>query len=176
MRTFRAKWASTLIAVFGCGEAKVDPTIAQAVKTESKMEKAAEELAERDEAEREAAARAKQELEQRRKEEIDAAAIIPADTATGGGAELALGDACDAVVIAYDEFMKRGSEQDVLQWHDGRRRKLGERRTRCIEQGDPQVAACEAHALSQTFPSLEDVERTKAALMVMQRCADKFGE
>lgn len=153
-----------------CGEPKVDPTIAQAVQTESEMQKAAETLATKERAEREAKAKARRELEARRAEELDAAAQLPAQLPAD------MARACDAVTSAYDEFMKRGSEKDVLSWHDGRRKALGQRRTHCVTVGNLEVAACEAEALQLEFASLADVPRAEAARMVMQRCLEKFGD
>lgn len=152
-----------------CGDPKVDPTIAQAVQTESKTEKAAEALAAKQQVERKAKAQAEQELEERRRSEIDAAARLP-EPLPGD-----LESACDALTASYDEFMKRGSERDVLKWHDGRRKDLGKRRSSCIKVGSVEVAACEAEALAEDFPSLADVERTEAARMIMNRCVEKFG-
>jgi hypothetical protein len=155
--------------VAACGEPKVDPTIAQAVSTENKMTKAAEALAAKEKAEREAAAKARSELEERRHAEIDEATRLPAELPDD------LGLACEAVISAHDEFMKRGNEKDVLSWHDGRRKALGKRRTQCISVGSVQVAACEAEALQHEFPALADLSRVEAARRVTQRCLDKFG-
>jgi hypothetical protein len=153
----------------GCGEPKVDPVIAQAVQVESQQQKAAEALVAKEQADREAKARAKRELEERRRGELDDAARLPAELPPD------LASACDAVMAAHDEFMKRGDERDVLAWHDGRRKSLGQRRTQCINLGSIQVAACEAEALQQQFPSLSDVPRADAARMVTEHCVEKFG-
>jgi hypothetical protein len=157
------------LGLAACGEPKVDPTIAQAVSTENEMKKAAEALAAKEKAQREAEAKARGELEAKRRAEIDDAARLPTDLPDD------LARACDAVTAAYDEFMKRGSEKDVLSWHDGRRKALGQRRTHCITVGSVEVAACEAEVLQHEFASLADVPRVDAARMVMERCVEKFG-
>jgi vacuolar-type H+-ATPase subunit I/STV1 len=159
--------------VAACGEPKVDPTIAQAVSTENEMTKAAEALAAKEKAEREAAAKARRELEERRRAEIDEAARLPAELLDDLADDL--GRACEAVMSAHDEFMKRGNEKDVLSWHDGRRKALGKRRTQCISVGSVQVAACEAEALQHEFPALADLSRVEAARRVAQHCLEKFG-
>jgi hypothetical protein len=167
---FFSCWLSSSLVASACGEPEVDPTIAKAVSTQSEHKKAAEALAAKEKAEREAAAKARRELEERRRTEIEEVAQLPAEMPKD------VGSACDAVTAAYDEFMKRGSEKDVLAWHDGRRKSLGRRRTHCITVGNPSVAACEAEALRHELPSLSDLPRVDAARMVMERCLEKFGE
>ena len=157
-----------LLSSLACGEAKVDPMIAQAVQTESQMQKGAEALAAKEKAEREAKAQAKRELEERRQAEIDEAAQLPAELPSD------LAAACDAVTAAHDEFMKRGSERDVLAWHDGRRKALGHRRAACVTAGSVRAAACQAEALQHELGSLADVPRVEAARMVAARCLEKF--
>ncbi len=159
-----------LVPAVGCGEQEVNQqTIAQAVQTENQVDKAAAALEEKERAERKAKAEAERALEERRRQEIDAAASLPASMP----ADLAA--ACEAVVESYDLFMKAGSERDVLLWHDGRRGKLGERRAACIKMGGVKVAACQAEALRAELPSLEGLERTEAARRVAEHCLDKYG-
>jgi hypothetical protein len=161
---------ATLSACGGGNQPPVDESIAKAMQMESKQQKNQEEAKEHDRQERVDAAAQKREAEARRDAELDAAAQLPepmpADLAT----------ACEAVMNAYDEFMKRGKENDVLAWHDGRRKKLGERRSACAAQGSLEVAACQSRALGSDPATLVDVERTEAARLVMARCADKFGK
>lgn len=156
----------------GCGgdEPPVDDAIAKAMQRESKQQKIDEDAKERDRQERVAKAAEKRAAEARRDAELDAIAVLPETMPPD------LAAACELVVTAYDEFMKRGTESDVNAWHNGRRRKLGERRQTCGAQGSLQVAACQSRALTGDPPSLAEVERTEAALLVMQRCADKFGK
>jgi len=162
--------SATLVACGGNGQPPVDESIAKAMQMESKQQKVHEEAKERDRQERVDAAAQKREADARREAELDAAAALPepmpADLAT----------ACEAVMTAYDEFMKRGKENDVLAWHDGRRKKLGERRSACAAQGSLEVAACQSRALTADPPTLAEVERTEAARLLMARCADKFGK
>jgi hypothetical protein len=161
---------ATLFACGGQGQPPVDESIAKAMQMESKQQKVHEEAKERDRQERVDAATQKREADARREAELDAAATLPepmpADLAT----------ACESVMNAYDEFMKRGKENDVLAWHDGRRRKLGERRTACVTQGGLAVAACQSRALAGDPPTLAELERSEAARLLMARCADKFGK
>lgn len=105
-----------------------------------------------------------------REAELDAAAILPAEFPT----ELAA--ACEAVVNAYDGFMKRSDERTALRWFDGRRKKLAERRAVCAKQDNVRVAACQAKALAADLATLAELDRTEAASLVLQRCADKFGK
>lgn len=161
---------ATLSACGGGGQPSVDESIAKAMDMESKQQKIQEEAKEQDRKARVDAAAQKREADARREAELDDAARLPepmpADLAT----------ACEAVMNAYDEFMKRGKENDVLAWHDGRRKKLGERRSACAAQGNLDVAACQSRALGNEPSTLVDVERTEAARLVMAKCADKFGK
>lgn len=162
-----------VVAMLGaCGGDKppVDQSIAKAMDRESKQQKIDEEAKERDRQERVAKAAEKKAAEARLDAELEAIAVLP-DTMPPD-----LAAACDAVVTSYDDFMKRGRESDVDAWHQHRRAKLGERRQTCGAQGSLTVAACQSRALTGDPPSLADVERTEAALLVMQRCADKFGK
>lgn len=158
------------VALFGCGEPPVDPTIARAVQTENKTEKARKELA-ATEAKQQAEAKAAKDKElATRDAELAAAVKLPQELPA------TLEDACDAFITSYDGFMKRGKEKDVLEWWDGRRRKLGERRAKCVTRGSVQLAACGSHALTLPLLSIGEFERTKAAQMVLQRCDDEFGK
>lgn len=161
---------ATLSACGGGGQPSVDESIAKAMEMESKQQRIQEEAKELDRKERVEAAAQKKEAEARRTAELDEAAQLPEPMPAD------LGAACEAVMNAYDEFMKRGKENDVLAWHDGRRKKLGERRSACAAQGSLQVAACQSRALLSEPPTLADVERTEAARLIMARCADKFGK
>jgi hypothetical protein len=166
------KRAFVIFAIVACGgdkQAPVDESIAKAMQMESKQQKIHDEAKQRDRQERADAATQKRQAEERRAAELDAAAVLPDPMPPD------LAAACEAVVNAYDEFMKRGRENDVLTWHDGRRRKLGERRTACSTQGSLEVAACQSKALTGDPPTLAEVERTEAARLLMARCADKFG-
>lgn len=159
-----------LVPACGGGAPPVDETIAKAMTVESKQQKVMDEAKARDREARTAQATERKETEARRATELDAAAVMPstmpADLAT----------ACEAVMTAYDEFMKRGPESAALEWSDGRRRKMGERRSACITQGSVEVAACQAQALGGDPPSLAEIERTEAARLLMARCTDKFGK
>jgi hypothetical protein len=158
----------------GCGggdQAKSPETIAKAFTIENEQERAAEEAKERDRAERAKQALVKQEAQASRDAQIDAVAVLPATLPAD------LASACDALVTAYDGFMTRGKESDVLEYYQGGRRpKQGERRAGCIKQGDVRVAACQTHALGHEPASLAELPRTEALQLLLQRCADKFGK
>lgn len=163
-----AAWA--FIAVGACnGPAEVDPTLVAAVQVESKSDRVREELEAK---EREEAAARRKALEARERELASAARLSeqlpPAEFPDD------LGAACDAVTEAYDAFMKAGSENDVLRWHDGRRKKLGERRVGCIKQGSIEVAACQAQALRADFKTLGSLARPEAAHLVLAACAERM--
>jgi hypothetical protein len=164
----------TAIAMVGCGSKEAQPSveqsIAKAVTLEDAQTRDAKIIEAKEHEQLKQKASEKQALDDQRKAEIDAAAVLPTTMPTD------LAAACDAVVNAHDAFMKRGPEKDVLNWYQGgRRKKIGERRAACVTQGKIPVAACEAQALSAELPSLTGIERSEAALMVMARCAEKFG-
>ena len=52
---------------------------------------------------------------------------------------------------------------------------LGERRVACIKVAKLPVAACEAQALRNAPPALDELPREDAARRLMERCHDKFG-
>lgn len=164
----------TLALALACGgrsdAPSVEESIAKAVTIEGKQQKQAEDAAKAEKAQHEAEAKAKAEAEARITAQIDAAAVLPATLPAG------LDAACDAVVESYDGFMRRGAEDDVLRWHDGRRKKMAERRAVCITGGNVQVAACQAAALAAELPLLAGIERTEAARRVANHCSDKFGK
>jgi hypothetical protein len=163
-----------LFAALACGGDKkppVDQSIAKAMEMESKQQQIQDEAKERDRKERVESAAQKREADAQRDAELDAAAALPEPMPPD------LATACDAVVEAYDAFMKRGKENDVLDFYQGgRRKKLGERRSACAAQGNLAVAACQSRALTGDPPTLADLERTEAARLLMARCADKFGK
>ena len=160
--------ASVLVAV-GCGDGKADNSIVQAVSTENKTVKAREEL----QVKAAAAAKAKRDAEDAKQAALDAAidgaAVQPAE------APADLETACESVVEAYDAFMKSGAEDDALRWSDGRRHKLGERRSACLKIANVQIAACEAHALTNAPNEVAELPRKDAGRLLMERCHDKFG-
>jgi hypothetical protein len=156
-----------------CGDAKqsgVEQSIAKAVHVEDPEKKAREKLEEKERTERQQRLAEQKEKERVRAAEIDAAAVLPATLPAN------LEAACDATVNAYDTFMKSGPEKDALLWHEGRRKKMAERRAACVTQANITVAACQSVALVAALPSLMELERTEAANQVFQRCADKFGK
>lgn len=155
--------------VGGCNEdTPVDSTIVQAVQTESKSEKAAAALDAKEKADRERKAAERRALEKKREAELQSAATLPQELPPD------LEAACDALVGAYDAFMKSGTEEEVLLWHDGRRKDLGERRAGCVKQGSIELAACGTAALGQPLESLSDLGREEAVRMVLATCADRF--
>ncbi len=155
--------------LLGCGEGKGDASIAKALETKSDMEVAAAAVAEKKHEDAKAARAEKDAEESARTAEIAAAATLPAELPGS------LDDACDAFVEKYDAFMLAGEEKEVLEWWDGHRKKLGERRSKCMLQGSLKVAACGAVALREPLASLEGVVRRDAARQVVQACMDEFG-
>ena len=162
-----AAWA--FIAIGGCnGPAQVDPTLVAAVQVDNKSDRGREQLEAK---ERKAAEARRKALEARERELASAARLaeqLPPDEIPDD-----LGKACDAVTEAYDAFMKAGSENDVLRWHDGRRKKLGKRRVGCIKQASIEVAACQARALGADFKTLHSLPRPEAAHLVLAACAER---
>jgi hypothetical protein len=157
----------------GCDSPKsssVEQAIAKAVTVDDSEKQAREALEAKARTERQERAAAKKSAEAARDAEIDAAAVLPEVLPK------TVEEACDAAVSAYDEFMKRGPEKEVLLWHEGRRKKLAERRAACVTQANPTVAACQSKALLAPLPTLAELERAEAASLVFARCAEKFGK
>ncbi len=150
--------------LMACDGAKADPTIAKAMETKSEMEVAAAAVAHKQHEDARAAKVAKDALEQRRTEQVAAAVGLPEQLPE------TLDAACDGFVKAFDEFMLAGRENDVLEWWDGHRKKLGERRSKCMLQGNVKVAACGTQALSAPLESLADEPRLDAARRVVEAC------
>ncbi|MEM6995996.1 MAG: hypothetical protein AAF721_36145 [Myxococcota bacterium] len=154
----------------GCSDGPtVDDAIVKAVSTENAKLKAKEAM----EAKALAIAKEKKAAAEAAQAAIDAA--IDAAAVQPPVAPESLDAACEGVLTAYDSFMKSGPEKDALLWSDGRRRKMGERRTACLKVGSIPVAACEAHALTNAPTSLGPQPRKDAARLLMERCHDKFG-
>ena len=167
----RNRWAlCSRLAAASCGTKSETPAdaIEKAVSVENENEKAAKEIAEKAAEEARKRKAAKDAAQKQREADIEAAAVLP--TELPGTLE----EACDAVVDAYDTFMKSGAERDALEWSDGRRKKLGARRTACAKVGNIRVAACEAAALANPPASLAEMTRLEAGRLLMGRCHDKF--
>lgn len=156
------------LSLIACDGADADPSIAKAMETKSDMQVAAAAIADRKHAEAVAAKDASNALEQARRAEVTAAAKLPAELP----AKLDL--ACDDLVEAFDAFMLAGPEKDVFQWWEGHRKKLGQRRSNCL-QHSIEVAACSAQALRAELPSLEGLPRRDAARLVVEACVEAFG-
>jgi hypothetical protein len=159
--------ALALLGLFapGCSDDGTSATnIAQALSIESKHQTALEKArdAERTRLQRDAQERAQRAAQQQA--ELDAASRLPANMPAD------LSEACDRVVDAYDEFMKRGSESDVLKWWDGRRKKLGNHRANCLKTASIEIAACSAHALRETYTTFDGIDREEAARRVVEAC------
>lgn len=154
----------------GSKSSSVEQSIAKAVTVEDPEKQAREAIEAKARAERQQRAAEQKQAEAARDAEIDAAAVLPEV------APKTLEEACDGAVTAYDDFMKRADEKTVLLWHEGRRKKMAERRATCITQANPSVAACQSRALLAPLPSLDGLERSEAANLVFARCADKFGK
>ncbi len=156
------------LSLTACDSAGADPTIAKAMETKSEMQVAAAAVADRKHAKVQADKDAAKRLEQTRIAEITAAAKLPAELPAK------LETACEELVESFDAFMLAGSEKDVLQWWDGHRKKLGQRRSKCMQQS-LEIAACSAHALRAELPSLKGMPRREAARHVVEACIDSFG-
>lgn len=159
-----------VLSLFACSSESETPAnaIEKAVSIENENEKAAKEIAAKASEEAKKKKAAKDAAQKQREADIDAAAVLPTELPAH------LEAACDAVVTAYDTFMKSGAERDALEWSDGRRKKLGARRTACAKVGNLRVAACEAAALSSPPASLAEMTRLEAGRLLMGRCHDKF--
>lgn len=158
------------LALVACDGAEADPTIAKAMETKSEMEVAAAAVADRKREEAKVAKQAKDALESQRQAEVAAAAKVPAELPAK------LDKACDGFVEAFDAFMLAGDEKEVLEWWDGHRRKLGERRSKCLKQKSIEVAACGAQALAAELPSLKDLSRRDASRMILDACVTTYGK
>lgn len=156
------------LSLTGCDGADADPSIAKAMETKSDMQVAAAAIADRKHAEAVAAKDASNALDQTRIAEVTAAAKLPAELPAK------LGAACEDLVESFDAFMLAGSEKDVLQWWDGHRKKLGQRRSNCL-QHSIEIAACSSQALRSELPSLEGLPRRDAARRVIEACVEAFG-
>lgn len=168
-----ALFVAAALVMSGCDSPKqdsVEKSIAQAVHVEDPEQKARDAVAAKEQAERQQRLAERKKIEEARAADIDGAAVLPPVLPKN------LEEACDAAVNAYDTFMKSGPEKDALHWHEGRRKKMAERRATCVTQANPTVAACQAQALVAPLPTLMDLERTEAANLVFTRCADKFGK
>jgi hypothetical protein len=154
-----------------CGDTPVDPTIAKAMQTESKTEKVQKQFVETEKKKQDEMRREKEEKAAKQEAELTAAVRLPEEMPA------TIEAACDAMVNAYDEFMKRGAEKDVLKWWDGRRQKLGlVRRDKCEVPNSIPAAACSTVALMDPLDSLIEIERTEAARLVIDRCMQKFAK
>ncbi len=157
------------LCVTACDGADADPSIAKAMETKSDMQVAAAAVADRKHDEAVAAKEAAERLEETRSAEVTAAAKLPAEL------PVSLDAACEDLVQSFDTFMLAGSEKDVLQWWDGHRKKLGERRSNCLLQKSIEVAACGTQAFAAELPSLEGLPRRDAARRVVEACIEAFG-
>lgn len=156
------------LSLTACDGADADPTIAKAMETKSDMQVAAAAVAERKHASAVAAKDAADALDRVRIAEVTAAAKLPAELPAK------LDAACEDLVKSFDAFMLAGSEKDVLQWWDGHRKKLGQRRSKCL-QHSIEVAACSAQALRAELPALKGLPRRDAARRVVEACIEAFG-
>jgi hypothetical protein len=155
-----------------CGDRPVDPTIAKAVTIENKTEQAQKRLAELDKKEAAEKRRAEEERKAKLEAELDAAAQLPSQMPA------TLDAACDALLTSYDDFMRRGSEKEAIEYYQtGRRKHLAiVRRDKCELPQNLPASACASVALMQPLETLADLERTKAANMVLERCSEKFAK
>ncbi len=124
------------------------------------------------------AKRLKEEKRAAYREEKQAQAKIVADRAAEIKAAMALPDpmpediekACATLVESYDTFMRGGTEREILEWFEGRRKKMAKREHGCVQKNNVAAAACGSVALLAPLPSLKGVPRTKAAGDVIEQC------
>lgn len=147
----------------GCQSAPQGPTPEQRAAAEKK--KAEAEAAAARKAEREAEKRAEAEAAAALAAKLDAITVLPTEYPEKIDA------ACDAMLEAYDGFMRKLLQGDQLtKWETGgNEMQLAVFRKECLER-NPETAACQANALSNAPADLE------ANLPdIMRRCAEKHG-
>jgi hypothetical protein len=152
-----------MVAGLACESAPEGPTPQERAAAEKK--KAEEEAAAARKAEREAAKKAEEEAAAALAAKLDGIAVLPAEYPEK------LEPACDAMLDAYDGFMRKVLEGDQLtKWETGgNEMQLAVFRKECLKR-NPQTAACQANALAQATPDLE------AHLPeIMKRCAERHG-
>ncbi|GEM_PF-1630133 len=165
---FRTFALPVMCVTFGCGDAQLDrATVAKAFESPSPKQQALDAA----EAKAKQAAQAKRIADEQAKatlaSALENATIVPADTPKD------LMAACDAVVDAYDQFMKTqfaADERAILEFMDGRREELGKIRSQCNKTASVNAAGCQINALRSAVPVLKD-----HAADLLNRCAEKFG-
>lgn len=152
--------ALAALAALGCDSAKTDDAAAkQKADAEAKATKDKEALAQR-KAEREAAEKKQADEAAALKSKIDALAVIP------DGLPKKLDKACEAMLAAYDGYMQKVLQGDMLtKWKTGgNEMQLAVFRKECLKRDIP-TAMCQAHALGAATPDLE-----KNLADIMQAC------
>jgi hypothetical protein len=97
--------------------------------------------------------------------QIDALASLP------DAVPRKLGDACKQMLDAYDAYMRKVLQGDMLtKWETGGNEMQLAAFGKACKTGTPEVAACQTHALQAMSPKLEPELST-----IMTRCRDKFG-
>lgn len=135
--------------------------------SETKAAKAEDEALAKRKAEREAKAKAEEEKAAELTAQIDALAVLPEDAS----ASMKLDKACKKMTTAYDAFMQKVLQGDMLtKWKTGGNEMQISIFDRECKKSTPKVALCQAHALEAMAPELE-----KELPTVMKRCAEKFG-
>lgn len=131
------------------------------------------------EAEEAAREKARLEVEEKKAKEIaDHKAAVDALATMPETLPKTLDAACDEVLEAYTEFIKQTYADDakeLMLFYDNKRKRLGERRTKCEAVASIKAAACEAAALRAAVATPEDAAKWRdQGLEIMSHCVDKF--
>ncbi len=165
MRTARLTLAAAalLVALPGCDDgAKAKAAADAKAKADAKKADEAKATAKR-KADREAEAKADDDEAKALAARIEALAVVPE------ALPKTLDKACEQMLAAYDGFMRKVLEGDMLtKWETGgNEMQLAVFGKECRKRSIA-TAACQAHALSNATPDLE-----KSLPAIMKACADK---
>jgi hypothetical protein len=170
VQLFGAAFVTLFVLACGDGPPAGDSSIAKALSYESKERAAAEAAEARREAEAKVRIEAEKAAKAKLEAELDKVAIVPDD------APEKLDEACEALMKAYDAFMKRATEMAVYEWTEDHLKKLGQQRVNCIKRANLDLANCQTHALANAPAGFDGHEGPETARHVMVRCIEKFGE
>ncbi len=136
-------------------------------KKDAEEKAAAEEKAREDaRAKREAERKAEEEAEQKKKDAIDALAVIPEDAEEPKDLKVA----CDDVAAAQDEMMQKYLPEDKKSgWDAGKKSQLDFAKSGCIKNGSIKAAMCSANAMRTA-----DAEMYKEFSALIAACGVKF--
>ena len=146
-----------------CASEPEGPTPEQKAAAEKKKQE--EEEAAKRKAEREAERKAEEEAAAALEKKLDGLTVLPAEYPKK------LDKACDAMLSAYDGFMRKVLKGDQLtKWETGgNEMQLAVFRKECLKR-NPETAACQSNALTNAGPDLE-----QQLPDIMKKCAEKHG-